>query len=188
MARNLLNAGYSIKGFDVSEVACKNADPGIVIQDSMASAVKDVDYVVLSLPKTDFVAHALRAPDGVFANASPGTYICDTSTISPVASAEFAAEASKHNVTFLDTPMSGGVQGAEAATLAFMVGAETPEDFEHCKPVLACMGKNVFHCGGPGKGEVAKIVNNLILGITMIGVSEGFAIGEKLGADPKLMQ
>jgi len=152
----------------------------------MADAVKDVDWVVTCLPKTDHVADALRSPEGIFANASEGTFICDVSTISPVASAEFAAEAPKHKMTFIDTPMSGGVTGAEAGTLTFMIGAE-PEQYEKSKELLMGMGKNCFHCGGPGNGEIAKLVNNLILGITMIGVSEGFAIGEKLGADPKLL-
>lgn len=88
---------------------------------------------------------------------------------------------------FLDTPMSGGVMGAENGTLTFMVGAETLEDFNHGSIVLEGMGKNIFHCGGPGTGEIAKIANNLILGIQMIAVSEGMVLGEKLGIDPKVL-
>lgn len=87
---------------------------------------------------------------------------------------------------FLDTPMSGGITGAHAGTLTFMVGGEA-EQFEHAKIVLAGMGKNFFHCGKPGSGEIAKLVNNLILGINMIAASEGLAIGEKLGMDPKIL-
>lgn len=90
-------------------------------------------------------------------------------------------------MTFIDSPMSGGVTGAEAGTLTFMIGAEET-DFEKSKELLHGMGKNCFHCGGPGNGEIAKLVNNLILGVHMVAVAEGFAIGEKLGADPKLLQ
>jgi 3-hydroxyisobutyrate dehydrogenase len=110
----------------------------------------------------------------------------DTSTISPLASKEFAAEAKKKDLIFVDSPMSGGIPGAINATLTFMVGCEK-EHFEHVKIVLEGMGKNVFHCGGPGMGETAKICNNLILGITMIATSEGLSLGEKLGMDPKIL-
>lgn len=112
--------------------------------------------------------------------------ICDTSTISPIASKEFAAEAKKKELVFVDTPMSGGITGAQAGTLTFMVGCEK-DHFESAKHVLLGMGKNVFHCGGPGTGEVAKICNNLILGINMIALSEGLSLGEKLGIDPKIL-
>jgi len=90
-------------------------------------------------------------------------------------------------MTYLDTPMSGGVIGAHAATLTFMVGGSAKE-FEAAKGVLEGMGKNFFHCGGPGSGEIAKLTNNLILGISMVGASEGMAIGEKLGIDPVVLQ
>lgn len=188
MTRNLRQRGFVVKGYDVTDFASKRAaDDGVLVQSTIAETVKDVDYVVTCLPKTEHVAEALRSDEGIFANATAGTFICDTSTINPKASEEFAAESGKHGVTFLDTPMSGGVSGAEAGTLTFMVGG-SEENFELVKPVLMGMGKNVFHCGGPGTGEIAKIVNNMILGISMIAVAEGFAIGEKLGADPKLLQ
>ena len=128
------------------------------------------------------------ADDGIFANASEGTTICDVSTISPYASQEFAATAKKHNVVFVDSPMSGGIMGAQAGTLTFMVGTDSADEFERAKVVLEGMGKKIFHCGGPGTGEIAKICNNMILGIQMIAVSEGFTLGEKLGIDPKALQ
>lgn len=130
----------------------------------------------------------LTMDGGVFAHAGKGTIICDTSTISPHASKEFHEAAKKHDLLFCDTPMSGGIMGAQNATLTFMVGASSEEEFEKCRPVLEGMGKKTFNCGGPGNGEIAKICNNLILGIQMIGVSEGFALGTKLGIDPKKMQ
>lgn len=125
---------------------------------------------------------------GVFQSANKGTVVCDTSTISPIASREFHATAKKHDLLFCDTPMSGGIMGAHAASLTFMVGAANDEEFEMCKPVLQGMGKNVFNCLGPGNGEIAKICNNLIIGIQMVAVSEGFALGTKLGIDAKTMQ
>lgn len=112
--------------------------------------------------------------------------MCDTSTINPQASAEFAKDAEKVGITFMDTPMSGGVTGAINGTLCFMIGG-SEENFERAKPFLKPMGANFIHCGASGMGEVAKLTNNLILGINMIAASEGFAIGEKLGMDPKVL-
>ena len=124
---------------------------------------------------------------GIFQNAKPGTYICDTSTIHPDGAKGFNADAKEVGLVYIDTPMSGGVTGAHNGTLTFMVGG-TEEEFEHSKGVLVGMGKNFFHCGGPGTGEIAKLTNNLILGISMIASSEGMAIGEKLGIDPVILQ
>jgi 3-hydroxyisobutyrate dehydrogenase len=157
------------------------------VQESLTDTIKDVDWIVTALPKTEHVEAALIGEGGIFEFANKGTYICDTSTISPVASADFHAQALKRNMVFLDTPMSGGINGAHAGTLTFMVGGEA-EQFEYAKHMLSGMGTNFFHCGKAGSGEIAKLVNNLILGITMVGVSEGFAIGEKLGVDPKVLQ
>ena len=138
------------------------------------------------MPATKDVEQLLEGPDGIFKNSKKGTYIVDTSTISPVASKEFAAEAKKRDFIFVDAPMSGGITGAQAGTLTFMVGCEK-EHFEPVKEVLLGMGKNIFHCGGPGTGEIAKICNNLILGINMIATAEGISLGEKLGIDPKVL-
>jgi len=141
---------------------------------------------VTSVPATKDVEEVLQGPGGIFENARKGTYIVDTSTISPIASKEFAAEAKKRDLVFIDSPMSGGITGAQNGTLTFMVGCEK-ENFEPVKEMLLGMGKNVFHCGGPGTGEIAKICNNLILGINMIATSEGLSLGEKLGIDPKIL-
>lgn len=188
MAVNLKKNGFEVKGYDIGDKQVQSAqEAGITVSASMSDACKEVDFIVTALPKTEHVEKALMGEGGIFEVANKGTCICDTSTISPVASAEFAAEAAKRGFIFLDTPMSGGITGAHAGTLTFMVGGEE-KDFEHAKKVLSGMGTNFFHCGKPGTGEIAKLVNNLILGITMVGVSEGFAIGEKLGADPKVLQ
>jgi 3-hydroxyisobutyrate dehydrogenase len=132
------------------------------------------------------VEELLKSNGGIFENANPGTVIIDTSTINPMASKDFAADAKKKGFLYIDSPMSGGIVGASAGTLTFMVGCEK-ENFEIAKHCLMGMGKNVFHCGGPGTGEIAKICNNLMLGIEMIAVSEGLSLGEKLGIDPKVL-
>ena len=140
-----------------------------------------------ALPATAHVEEVLTSDGGIFKSANEGTVICDVSTIKPSASAKFYEQAKKYNMTFLDTPMSGGVTGAERGTLTFMVGG-TEQEFELSKNVLKGMGTNFFHCGKPGMGEVAKLTNNLILGISMVASCEGMAIGEKLGIDPKKLQ
>jgi len=137
------------------------------------------------LPRTTDVEHVLLSEDGIFANAKKGTFICDTSTISPIAAKDFSSKASEHHMTYCDSPMSGGTAGAANGTLTFMVGANNDADFERAKVVLGGMGKNIIHCGEPGSGEIAKIANNLILGIQMIAVAEGTALGERLGIDTK---
>ncbi len=110
----------------------------------------------------------------------------DTSTIDPNASKIFGADAKAAGMIFADSPMSGGIGGAEAGTLTFMVGCEDG-DFDAVKGYLMGMGANVFHCGGHGTGEIAKLCNNMILGVSMIAISEGLSMGEKLGADPKIL-
>jgi len=125
MATNLKKAGFEVKGFDIGEKARKDAsEAGIIVKTSLKECVTDVDFIITALPKTEHVAAALNQKDGIFDSANKGTYICDTSTISPIASAEFHAEAAKRNLVFLDTPMSGGITGAHNGTLTFMVGGE----------------------------------------------------------------
>ena len=124
------------------------------------------------MPTTKHVEETLKKDGGIFEHADKGTMICDVSTINPHASAEFAKDAEKIGLIFADTPMSGAIVGAQNQTLTFMVGGSA-EHFEKAKPLLYGMGKNLFHCGGPGTGEIAKITNNLILGISMVATSEG---------------
>jgi len=126
MARNLTKNGFAVQGYDLSDKQMQAAEAhGIKACGSMGEAAKNVDFVVSALPMTHHVENMLtHETDGVFANANEGTFICDASTISPLASKEFAAKALKHNMVFLDTPMSGGVTGADAGTLTFMVGGD----------------------------------------------------------------
>ena len=189
MASNLKKNGYTVKAYDLMPEARKNAsEAGLTVVDSLSEVASDVEYVVTALPATAHVEEALKTEGGIFESAKEGTMICDVSTINPAGAKEFYADAKKHGVTYLDTPMSGGVTGAHAATLTFMVGCNEDAEFEKAKLVLQGMGKNFFHCGPPGSGEIAKLTNNLILGISMVAASEGMAIGEKLGMDPKKLQ
>ena len=188
MSKNLHKYGFAVRGFDInpeSEKYCNEV--GITYCSSVADAIKDCDYIVTALPATAHVEEVLNMDGGIFKNAKKGAYVCDTSTIKPSASARFYEDAKKHDLTFLDTPMSGGVTGAEKGTLTFMVGG-SEDEFTQSQEVLKGMGANFFHCGKPGTGSIAKLTNNLILGISMVATSEGMAIGEKLGICPKKLQ
>jgi 3-hydroxyisobutyrate dehydrogenase len=123
--------------------------------------------------------------NGLIESVAPGTLLIDSSTIDPLTAREVEMDARGKNCAMVDAPVSGGVGGAEAATLTFMVGGEKA-DFEAARPILQCMGKNIVHCGGPGNGQVAKICNNMMLAIEMIATSEGMTLATKLGMDPKV--
>ena len=136
MASNLQKAGFEVKGYDVGEKQRKSAsEANIYVGSSIKDVVADADWIITALPKTEHVESVLTQDGGIYDSAKKGTYICDVSTISPVASAGFNAEAAKRDLVFLDTPMSGGITGAHAGTLTFMVGGEA-EQFEHAKQVL----------------------------------------------------
>jgi 3-hydroxyisobutyrate dehydrogenase len=181
MARNLVAAGYSVAGFDLAAEANEAARAGdVVIADSAADAVRAADVVVTMLPAGRHVLAAYRGSDGLLAAAKPGTLFVDCSTID-VADARIAAQdaqAAGHRA--VDAPVSGGTVGASNATLTFMVGGE-PADVAAVGPVLRAMGRKVVHCGASGAGQAAKVCNNMILGVSMIAVSEAFVLGEALG-------
>jgi len=131
MALNLHKSGFAVHGFDLNPEAVAAAKKvGIIPATSIADAVKDVDFVVTALPKTDHVEKALTMEGGIFKSAKKGTVICDTSTISPMASKKFHAESKEHGLLFCDTPMSGGIMGAHNKTLSFMVGCSDDKEFE----------------------------------------------------------
>jgi len=132
------------------------------------------------------VRSVLTGPDGILANVPPGMTLIDSSTIDPASVKEFASLASTQGNVFVDAPVSGGTGGAAAGTLTFMVGAGAAT-FARVKPVLDAMGKNIVHCGEVGTGQVAKICNNLVLGVTMAGVAEFMSLGVALGIDPNTM-
>ncbi len=179
MAANLVKAGHRVVGFDVAPAALETAKAnGIDVAPSAADAVAGVDIVITMLVSGAQVIQVYQG--GVLAAAASGTLFLDSSTID-VDSARQARElAVAAGMRGMDAPVSGGVVGAEAGTLTFMVGGEA-EDFAVAEPILSIMGGRVVHCGGSGAGQAAKICNNMILGISMIAVSEAFVLGEKLG-------
>jgi len=179
MAANLVAAGYDVRGFDVVPAALEHAlERGIAVASDAATAVDGADVVITMFPSGAHVLDAYRA--GLLAVAQPGTLFIDCSTIDvadAIAARELAVAAGHRG---MDAPVSGGTVGAEAGTLTFMVGADA-EDFAAAQPILDVMGGRVVHCGGSGAGQAAKICNNMILGVSMIAVSEAFVLGEKLG-------
>lgn len=187
MARNLLKAGHELTVYDLSESAVRQlVEAGARAASSPGQAVREADYVVTMLPMAAHVRSVLIGPDGVLANVPTGATLIDSSTIDPTSVRELASLAAAQGNRLVDAPVSGGTGGAAAGALTFMVGGERVV-FEHVKPVLEAMGKNIVHCGDVGTGQVAKICNNLVLGITMAGVSEAMALGAALGIDPKTL-
>jgi len=187
MALNLLKAGHTVNVFDLNAQAVQTlVDAGAKAAESAKAAVGDVEYVITMLPAAAHVKSVLTADDGVLAGVARGVTIIDSSTIDPATVKACAALAAQHGNTFVDAPVSGGTGGAAAGTLTFMVGGSDAA-YEQVKPVLSAMGKNIVHCGDTGTGQVAKICNNLVLGITMAGVAEAMSLGEALGIDPKVL-
>lgn len=183
MARNLLKAGYSVNGYDIVPKALETfSQAGGLAGQDIASTVKDADVVISMLPEGKHVRAAYEGSQGVFSHVKQGVLIAECSTIDMETALSIHAEAEGKGVRLIDAPVSGGVAGAEAATITFMVGGQK-EDFGALKPFLDVMGKTIIHCGGSGLGQAAKICNNLVLGISMIGACEAFNLAEKLGLD-----
>ena len=179
MAANLVKAGHTVSGFDVAPPALEIAKAnGISVAPSAAEAVAGAEVVITMLVSGAQVVDVYQG--GVLAAAAPGTLFIDSSTIdvdSARQARELAVAAGKRG---MDAPVSGGVVGAEAGTLTIMVGGDA-NDFAAAEPILSVMGGRVVHCGESGAGQAAKICNNMILGISMIAVSEAFVLGERLG-------
>jgi 3-hydroxyisobutyrate dehydrogenase len=187
MARNLIKGGHSLSVFDLSADACASlADAGASVASSPAAAVDGATTVVTMLPSSPHVEAVYTGKDGVFETMGDGTVCIDSSTIDPAMSQKVAALTIQRGGSFVDAPVSGGVGGAEAGTLTFMVGG-SEEHFATSKLVMDLMGANVVHCGDVGTGQVAKLCNNMMLGISMIGASETMNMGVKMGMDAKLL-
>jgi len=181
MAKNLIAAGHEVRGFDLSaESLEKLAAAGGKAAASAAEAVSGAEVVVTMLPAGKHVRAVYD--ESVFPNASAGTLFIDCSTIDVDTARAVAADAAAKGFAMLDAPVSGGTGGAEAGTLTFMVGGEEAA-FEKARPLLDIMGATVVHAGASGSGQAAKICNNMVLGISMIAVSEAFALADKLGLD-----
>jgi 3-hydroxyisobutyrate dehydrogenase len=183
MAQNLLKAGHQVEGFDLSGAQVdKLVASGGVAAASVKNAAARADIVITMLPAGQHVREVYLDPTGILACAQEGTLLIDSSTIDVATSRAVAQAAAERGMSMLDAPVSGGVGGATAGTLTFMVGGGG-EAFAKAKPILEKMGKTIVHAGGAGNGQAAKICNNMILGISMIAVSEAFVLAERLGLD-----
>ena len=183
MAGNLVKAGHTVRGADlVAENRERAVARGIEVAADTAAAIDGVEVVCSCLPNGPVVRKVYLGEGGVLAKLKPGTVVIDASTIDVDSARAVHAEAEARGIHFVDAPMSGGTGGAEAGTLTFMVGGPDAA-VAAARPYLEAMGKTVVHAGGPGTGQAAKICNNMILGISMIGVSEAFVLAEKLGLD-----
>ena len=178
MAANLVRAGHRVEGFDLVPELCKAATAdGVSIAASARDAVAEAETIVTMLPAG---RHVVAVWGEVLPAARKGALIIDSSTIDVDSARRAHALATEHGVAALDAPVSGGVGGARGATLTFMCGGGK-EAFDRGKPLLEKMGRRIVHCGEAGAGQAAKICNNMILGISMIGVCEAFVLAEKLG-------
>lgn len=190
MAENLLKAGYTLSVYDLSEEAtARLQQTGASVADSPKDAASNAQVVISMLPAGKHV-HSVylgeNSVNGLLAELPKGTLVIDSSTIAAADARLVAEAASKVGIDFLDAPVSGGTGGAIAGTLTFIVGG-SDDAFAKAEPILAVMGKNIFHAGEHGAGQVAKICNNMLLGILMAGTAEAINLGVKNGLDPKVL-
>ena len=185
MAANLVRKGYEVKGFDLSADALNHLkEAGGYIADSSVEAIADADVVITMLPSGKHVSDLYF--DEFIAHLKPDALLIDSSTIDAVTARAVADKVQLKGCSMIDAPVSGGTSGAQAGTLTFIVGG-TLDNFEKAKPVLECMGKNIFHAGESGAGQVAKMCNNMLLAVHMIGTSEAINLGVRQGLDPKVL-
>jgi 3-hydroxyisobutyrate dehydrogenase len=178
MAANLVKAGHTVNGFDLMpENLVIAKDHGVVIMANAVAAVKGADVVITMLPAGK---HVLSVYEDIAPKAKKGALFIDSSTIDVESARKAHAIAARHELLSIDAPVSGGTGGATAGTLTFMAGG-SKDAFAKAEPVLKPMAGRIVHCGDDGAGQAAKICNNMILGISMIGVAEAFVLAEKLG-------
>ncbi|MDI3471688.1 MAG: 3-hydroxyisobutyrate dehydrogenase [Pseudolabrys sp.] len=183
MAVNLIKAGHQVEGADLNPAAVeKFKAAGGAPVDMPAVAAARADVVITMLPAGKQVRDIYLGPNGIIESANPGTLLIDSSTIDVDTARAVAQAAEKKGLLMIDAPVSGGTGGATNATLTFMCGGSV-QAFTRAQPILEKMGKTIVHAGGAGNGQAAKICNNMILGISMIAVSEAFVLAEKLGLD-----
>ena len=186
MAQNLISNGIKVKGFDVSEEVLKQASKNkIEVCSDSLQASKEIDVLITMLPNGEAVSSVFNS-ESLLENIDPSVLIIECSTINPKTSKELSLKASSFNLEMIDAPVSGGVKGAEEAGLTFMVGGSV-ENVEKAKPILSMMGKNIFHAGDSGSGQIAKLCNNMLLAIHMSGTAEAISMGVKSGLDPSVL-
>ena len=186
MASNLTKNNYDVVGLDLSEEAMKSAEEkGIKCKKDINEVIKDIDCLISMLPAGEHVEN-LYIEQGILNKIDSSILMIDCSTIDPLTSQKVASKASELGLNMLDAPVSGGVVGAESASLTFIVGGSS-DNLSKAKPILESMGKNIFHAGGSGLGQVAKVWNNMLLAIHMCGTAETIAMGVNNGLDPKIL-
>jgi len=188
MAANLVKAGHTVKAFDLSSSAlAQAAEAGCQKAESAQDAVSGVDFVVSMLPAGKHVESLfVTGEQPLFDLLDSNTLVIDSSTIDADTARRVSAAGAARGIGFIDAPVSGGVGGAQAGTLTFIVGGLEAQ-FEQARPILECMGKNIFHAGDHGAGQVAKVCNNMLLGILMAGTCEALNMGMKNGLDPRVL-
>lgn len=187
MAKNLLDKGHRLVVYDVYPEAIESlANHNAVPAQSPAEVAAQCDEIITMLPSSPHVREVYTGDKGIMSSVKTGSLLIDSSTIDPSVSKEMAKLADEKGATFIDAPVSGGVNAAKAGTLTFMVGGKESE-VKAAESILLCMGKNVIHCGNVGCGEAAKICNNMMLAISMIGTSETMNLGIRLGLDAKVL-
>jgi 3-hydroxyisobutyrate dehydrogenase len=178
MAANLVKAGHAVCGFDLlPENLAKARDNGVTVMADAAVAVQDAEVVITMLPAGK---HVVSVYEEIASKVAPGALMIDSSTVDIESARRTHAIASQHGLPSIDAPVSGGTAGAAAGKLTFMAGG-TKEAFDKAEPILKPMAGRIVHCGDAGAGQAAKICNNMILGISMIGVAEAFVLAEKIG-------
>src|SRR5580693_9348668 len=187
MLANLVKKGFQVIAWDVVPAALDAAARlGAARAGSIRETAAEADLVITMLPSSANVEAAYLGEGGIIESAPAGRLCVDMSTIDPGTSQRVAARLKEGGMRFLDAPVSGGVGGATAGTLAIMVGGDAG-DLEEARPALAAMGSNIIHVGAVGAGEVAKLCNNLISGSALVAVAEAFRIGEAFGVDPEIL-
>lgn len=192
MAQNIItkqtsSSNPAVMVFDLDKtkaVELANSSPAAQQASSIKELAENCDVIITMLPATKHVEGVMHGEDGIFANAKEGALLIDSSTIDPIASKELHTTAAKHGLRMLDAPVSGGVTGAAAGSLTFMVGGKDA-DVNAGRTVLEYMGKTIVHCGPMGAGGITKLCNNLSLAVSMVGTCEAMALGVRMGMDPK---
>jgi 3-hydroxyisobutyrate dehydrogenase len=187
MAINLVKAGHQVCVFDLSEQAvAKVVEQGATSKSQVSACVKNAEFVISMLPAGKHVEAVYLSDNGLINHIAKDALVIDSSTIDSATSIKVGTALLEKGIDFIDAPVSGGVSGAIAGTLSFMVGG-SETDFKHGKTVLDNMGKNIFHAGQHGAGQVAKVCNNMLLSVLMIGTSEALQLGMKNGLDPAVL-
>ena len=187
MAINLVKAGHQVSVFDLSTSAVEHVvAQGATTKASAAECVIDAQFIISMLPAGKHVEGLYLGEKGLINQITQGALVIDSSTIDAGTSRKVAAGLAEQGIQFIDAPVSGGVGGAQAGTLSFMVGG-SKEDFDKAHAILDNMGKNIFHAGEHGAGQVAKACNNMLLSVLMVGTSEALQLGIANGLDPKVL-